>query len=115
MGITFSGFFHVAVTLLFSVITLGLAISFASGPTEKKLRILTRMSWATLFSILAAVAAGIGAMALHASLAEGGGGPNDLARQIMGGLEEAMVVPVFGFVVLALAWLLAAVGLRRQD
>jgi len=115
MDVTFSGFFHVAVILLFSVITLGLAISFAIRPADKKLRILRPMSWATLFSILAAIAAGIGATALHASMAEGAGGRQDIANQIMSGLAEAMVPPVFGFVVLALSWMLASVGMRRQS
>jgi len=114
MDVTFSGSFHVAVTLLFSVITLGLAISFAVRPADKKLQILRPMSWATLFSILAAIAAGFGATALHASPAQGGR-QTDIANQIMRGLAEAMVPPVLGFVLLALSWMLVSVGLRRQN
>jgi hypothetical protein len=114
MDVTFSGYFHIAVTLLFSIITLSLALSFAVRPTDKKLEILRPMSWATLFSILAAIAGGIGATTLHASLAQSGG-QTDVFNQVMRGLAEAMVPAVFGFALLALGWMLVSVGLRRQS
>ena len=113
MDMTFSAFFHIAVTLLLSIITLSLAVSFAARPTDKKLEILKPMSWATLFSILAAIAGGLGAAALHASKAESGG-KTELLSQVMRGLAEAMVPAVFGFVVLALSWMVVSVGLRRK-
>ncbi len=115
MNITFSGFFHVAVIILFGLVTLGLAVSYAVRPVDKKLRVLRSMSWATLFSILAATVAGIGGIALHASLVEGEGGQPDIISGIMTGLAEAMVPPVLGFVVLSLTWMLASVGMRRQS
>jgi hypothetical protein len=115
MGFTFSGFVHVTVIFLFCAATLGLAISFAVRPTEKKLGILRPISLATLFSILAGIAAGIGATALHASLLATTSSQSEIPNRILSGLAEAMVPPVFGFAVLAVSWLLAAVGLRRQN
>jgi hypothetical protein len=115
MDITFSGSFHVAVTLLFGAITLGLAVSFAVRPAERKLRILTPMSWATASSIPAAVASGVGATTLNASLVDGAGDPRERTARIMAGPAEALVVPVLGFVLLALSWMLMSLGLRRQD
>ena len=115
MDFTFSGLVHVTVIVLFSVVTLWLSVSFAVRPADKKIRIIRTMSWATLFSILAGIAAGIGATALNVSLTEGAGEHKDLALLITSGLAEAMVPPVFGFAVLALSWMLASVGLRRQS
>ena len=115
MDITFSGFFHVIVTLLFGAITLGLAVSFAVRPAENKRRILTPMSWATALSILASMAAGVGSTSLHASLVKETLEQKDIATLILAGLAEAMVPPVLGFVLLALTWMLVSVGLRRQN
>jgi hypothetical protein len=77
-------------------------------------KIFKPMSWATLFSILAAVAGGLGATALHGSLAQSGG-EFDIVSPMMRGLAEAMVPAVFGFALLALGWMLVSVGLRRKS
>jgi hypothetical protein len=71
-----------------------------------------RSQWATSFSILAAIAGGFGATALHASLALPGG-QTEILGQVMRGLAEAMVPAVFGFASLALSWMLVSVGFRR--
>jgi hypothetical protein len=115
MESTFSGIFHVLVLLLLSLVTLGLAVSYAVRPAAKKLGILKSMTFATLFSIVAAVAAGVGGTALHCAQLEPPGNAQELDSIFMRGLAEAMVPPVFGSVVLALTWLMASVGLRREE
>jgi hypothetical protein len=115
MEFTFSGIFHVLVLLVLSLVTLGLAVAFAFRPAAKKLGILKALTWATLFSVLAAVAAGVGATALHCAQVEQPVSERDLNTVFMSGMAETMVPPVFGFVVLALSWLMASVGLRRED
>ena len=112
MDVTFSAYFHVAVTLLFSLITLSLAISFVIRPAEKKLLILKPMSKATLYSIMAAVAGGVGAAALNASAAPIPGQPELISRVVVG-LAESMVPAVLGYALLSLSWMLVSVGLRR--
>ncbi len=115
MSAAFSAFFHIVVSILLCLITLGIAISFAVRPTDRKLQILRPMTWATLFSILAACGGGLGITTLHASMEDAAGGQRDIFRLIMNGVAEALVPAVYGFVVLSLSWLLVSVGLRRQN
>jgi hypothetical protein len=113
LSMVFSAFFHVAVIFLFSLVTLGIGISYAITPGERKLGMLRPMSVATLFSILSGVCAGLGASFLAVSESTNVIGSQESAH-LFAGLAEASVPAVFGFTVLAVSWLLAAVGMRRQ-
>lgn len=113
VSVVFNAFFHVGIILIFSLVTLGISISYAVAPGERKLSMLRPMSVATLFSVLSGMCAGLGASFL--AVAEG---TNAGAPQVMGhlfaGLAEASIPAIFGFTVLSICWLLAAVGMRRQ-
>ena len=113
ISMLFSAFFHVGIILLFSLVTLGISISYAVAPGERKLGMVRPMSAATLFSILSAICAGLGACFLSAS-DNANAVSSELSARLFAGLAEAMVPAIFGFTVLAVCWLLVSVGLRRQ-
>ena len=113
MSLLFNGFVHLALILIIALITLGTAISFAVRPGERKLAILRTLSAATTFFVAGNAFAGIGATMLHA--ADSNTAAGELARIMTAGLAEATVPGILGFTFLGLSWLLAAVGLRRQD
>ena len=109
-----NGFVHMGIILVLAIATLATAVSFAYKPGERKLGILRPMSAATLFSILSALCAGISATLVHALSPADKAVGLEITRSLMPGLAEAMVPGIVGFTILALSWLLAAVGLRRQ-
>src|SRR5512138_2858839 len=107
-------FFYAAVAL----VTLVVAIRFAFRPAERTLAILRALCAATVFSDLAAfflgLANGLNGLKL---VAERSGGNLAAVTQpiiVLGGVIEALAGLVLGFAVVAVAWLLVAVGLRRQ-
>jgi hypothetical protein len=103
LGISFS-LFLLAVALT----TVGTAISIALGPTERKILAFRPLTVSTLSAIAAATAAG-----LATSLANAAAAPERIAP-LLAGLAEAMVPPLVGFALLAVSWLLVAVGIRRR-
>jgi hypothetical protein len=114
MSILLSGFLHAAVILLLSLATLGVAVAFAVRPAERKLAVLRPLSLATVFAVVSTTYAGLGATLVH--VAEGGTVPPDkLVASLVEGLAEATVPGIFAFAVLSLAWVMVAVGMRRQD
>ena len=109
LGISFMLFL-----LAVGVATLGMAISIAVRPTERKVLAFRPMSSATVSAIAAAMAAG-----LATSLTNAAGSPSGLAGQeaitrLLAGLAEAMVPPLLGFALLSVSWLLVSIGVRRQ-
>lgn len=104
---------HVTVLLVLSLAALGLGVSQAIRPREAKLAVLGPLSTATVCAVIGATATGVGtAFRGLADQAEPVSAP---ALQLAAaGLAEAMVPLAFGLSVLAVAWGLAAVGLRRQ-
>ncbi len=114
MGILLSGALHAAVILLLGLTTLGVAIAFAISPAERKLAVLRPLSLATVFAVVSTTYAGLGATLVH--VAEGGKVPPDqLFSSLVAGLAEATVPGIVAFAVLSLAWVMVAVGMRRQD
>ncbi len=98
--------------------TLATAIRFALRPTERTLAILRPLSAATTFSALAAFLLGManGLVALNRSL-ERAADADASARawhMFRAGLAESPAPVVLAFAILAVCWLLAALGLRRQ-
>jgi hypothetical protein len=87
------------------------AARFAIQPRERTLAILRPLTASTAFATVSAMMAGI-AM----SLKNGAEGTlsADALRQLVAGLAESAVPGVLGFAFLAVAWLLAAVGFRKQ-
>lgn len=109
VGIAFVGF-----TLIVGFGALGLAFSLALRPGERKLAVLRPLSVSTVFASVAALCAGVGIC-----LKNVGDGMQQAAAPattvlLVAGLAEALVPAILGFALLAVAWLLAAVGLHRQ-
>jgi hypothetical protein len=98
--------------LVLGGVTLGIAVSFVVRPAERKLAVLRPMS--VLFLTLSGLFAGLAAtMKAVTSVPEFADSP-DLHKYVMIGLGESMCNAILGFSLLALAWLVTAVGMRRQ-
>lgn len=104
---------HFLFDLIFFAITLGLAISFAVRPVERKLACLRYMSVGSFLAVIASVCAGLGSTALHAATLKYSN-VAELVNPILQGLAEAVFPAVVGSAVLAVTCLMVAVGLRRQ-
>ena len=106
LGISFMLFL-----LAVGIATLGMAISIAVRPTERKVLAFRPMSVATVSAIAAAMAAGFAT-----SLANAAGRPAgpEHAAPLMAGFAEAMAAPLVGFALLAVSWLLVSICVRRQ-
>jgi hypothetical protein len=100
------------------LVALVAALRFALRPTERGLSIVRRLAAATLFSALASFFMGFanGLVALRSWLARD---PNvssaaTFVPNILGGVTESFIPLALGSAILAVVWLLVAVGLRRQ-
>jgi len=115
LGFMQEGGYSMWLILVLGLLALGLAGSFAVRPAERKLNILRPLSLATVFSILGAIAADIGAVMKRVpQLPEFASSPDLRVALYTSGIGESMVPAILGFTVLSLVWLLAAVGFRRQ-
>jgi hypothetical protein len=98
--------------------TLGVAIRFSVRPSERTLSLLRPLCAATTYSALAAFLLGIANGLVAASRllerATDAAGEARAWRLLLGGMAESPAPLVLGFAVVAVAWLLTAVGLRRQ-
>ncbi|MBI5440632.1 MAG: hypothetical protein HY900_05390 [Deltaproteobacteria bacterium] len=109
LGVSFMLFLLVA-----GVVTLGMAISIAVRPDERKVLAFRPMSACTVSAIAAATAAGLATTLTSAAGKPGGLVGPEATAGLLAGLAESMVPPLVGFALLAVAWLLVALGLRRQ-
>ena len=111
----------IIITLFVAIVGLGTlwtAIRFAIRPTEQGLAVLRPLSSATTYGALGACLLGV-ATALVNVIAnlEAAADPAATAaawRHFLAGLAEGVAPAGVAFALLAVAWLLAAVGLRRQ-
>ena len=87
------------------------AAGFAFRPQERTLAVLRPLSASTAFATVSAMLAGA-AMALKNGA--DGALSGEALTLLVAGLAESAVAGVLGFALLAVAWLLAAVGFRRQ-
>lgn len=97
--------------LVFSILALVGAGLFAWRPDVRKLRYLCGITVGAVFSSLCGVLSGFAATLHYVSDPQNGG--SDWYRFLMTGLAESMGPPILGFGMLATAWLIASVGLRR--
>ena len=109
LGISFMLFL-----LAVGLATLGMAMSIAVRPTERKVLAFRPMSVATVFAIAAAMAAGLATSLTNAAGSPGGLAGQEAIARLLAGLAEAMVPPLVGFALLSVAWLLVSIGVRRQ-
>jgi hypothetical protein len=95
------------------LLVLGVALSYAIGPTERKLSILRALSLAAVFSLVATAFAGV-ANVLKATVYHATPTGEESVRTLLNGLAEGLVPGMVGFAFLAVSWTLVAVGFRRQ-
>jgi hypothetical protein len=109
-----AGGYNMWVLLVVGGITFGLAISFAIRPGERKLAVYRPLSVSTLFFTLAGLFSGL-AMTMYRTTTDSRFVDSpDIHRWVMMGIGESMANAILGFSLLALAWLIVAVGMRRQ-
>ncbi|NLI48180.1 MAG: hypothetical protein GX414_13825 [Acidobacteria bacterium] len=112
MGIGFLGLLQLAIVLVLTCITLGVAISFAVKPSESKLTVLRPLSLGLAFGAVGMFCAGSAntlAFASNAGLADARN-----VQMLLGGFAEALLPGAVAFSALAVAWALAAVGFHRM-
>jgi hypothetical protein len=111
----------VIITLFVAIVGLGAlwtAIRFAIRPTEHGLAVLRPLSTTTTFAALTAFLLGITnalvGVIRHLEAATDPAATAAAWRTFLAGLAEGTVPLILAFALLAVAWLLAAVGLRKQ-
>ena len=88
---------------------LGVAVSYAFRPTERKLALMRPLSLSSIFAAVASLVAGW-ATVLHGAAATPVWSPQGVQRLLMGSSET--LIPVFvTFAFLSVAWLFVAVGM----
>lgn len=100
--------------LLLSVLTLVSALRFAQRPAEYRQRTVASFTWATSFAILSGVALNLAAVGVKAPEIAARSVDRALSTIVLGGIAESVAPAILGFTLLAFAWLLIAVGQRRQ-
>lgn len=108
IGIYLMGF----VVLVSGFGALGMSIAYAIRPSERKLMLMRPLTLAGMFGAICSMSVGI-ATALKGP-ADAGVTPESM-RLLVAGLSESFIPPFVAFAFLAVAWLLVAVGLRRQE
>ena len=103
---------------MFLVIGLGAvsllaSIAFARRPRAGDAGVLRGFSTATTFAVLGGVAANLGTVFSQVPQNPEWAHSPDLALIVMTGLGESLAPAILGFSLLALAWMVAAVGARR--
>lgn len=108
------GFAFLGFTVIAGLAALGLGLSLALAPGERKLAILRPLSVSTVFASVAAICAGLGICFKNVADGLEQADAPATTTLLLAGLSEAMVPAILGFALLAVAWLLAAAGLRQQ-
>jgi hypothetical protein len=108
IGIYLMGF----VILVAGVGVFGTAVSYAIRPSERKLMLMRPLSLAAIFAAICSSSVGT-ATALKFAGVAAEAGPKAYPVLLMG-LSESLIPPFVAFAFLAVAWLLVAVGMRRQ-
>lgn len=98
--------------LILSLVTLVDAALFAWKPDRKRLAFLVGMTVATLLSSMTGTVAGL-ASTFHYVGDPAKGGAGDWPHMLLLGLGESLGSLILGFGLMAVAWILGAVGLRR--
>lgn len=93
---------------------LATGISHARHPFERKLATLRLLSLTSIFAIVSAAAGGT--VNTLRQIAESSADTNleAMTRIAAGGFAESVAAPMVGFALLAVAWLAATFGVRKQ-
>jgi hypothetical protein len=108
-----AGGFGIWVVLLFGLITLGTAVLFAWRPDERRLSFIRAMTLATAFQTVAATVSGFGAVGFKVPSTPAWAESPKVHLIVMEGIAESLTNSMLGFTLLAVAWLVTAIGIRR--
>lgn len=108
-----AGGYAMWMVLLFGLVGLGTSARFAWRPREGSVAVLRALSQAVLYASLSGMAAGFAAVASHVPANPEWAHSPDLALIVMAGIGESLANGILGFTILALMWLLSAVGARK--
>ena len=98
-------------SLLTGFVPLGLALAYVVRPGERMLAIMRPVSLATIFAAICGLIAGLIAVLMGIAVTL----PRPIhVANVYKGLSEALVPPFVNFGLLAVAWLLVAVGMMRR-
>ena len=109
IGIYLMGF----VILVAGVGVFGTAVAYAIRPTEQKLVLMRPLTLAAIFAAICSSSVGV-ATALKGTPPTTRSAARRGCRAMLAGLSESLIPPFVAFAFLAVAWLLVAVGMRRQ-
>jgi hypothetical protein len=107
------GGFGIWIVIVFGLICLGDAILIARRADERKLAFLRAMSLAVVGASLSGFTAGV-AMAIRGTSRISPEHHPDWPLLVLKGCGEALSIVVMGSTLLALAWFIAAIGVRRR-
>lgn len=109
------GLAFLAFTVLVGLAAAGLAASFAARPAEAKLAVVRPLSLAVILASAGSIATGLAnSFRMAADQALAVPGTATPPGMLFAGIAEALIVAALGFALTAVAWLLVAIGLRRQ-
>jgi hypothetical protein len=108
IGIYLMGF----VILVAGVGVFGTSVAYAIRPTEQKLLLMRPLSLAAIFAAICS--SSVGFATAFKGMADRGAAAADTVEVLVAGISESFVPPFVAFAFLAVAWLLVAVGMRRQ-
>jgi hypothetical protein len=108
IGIYLMGF----VILVAGLGVFGTAVAYAIRPTEQKLVLMRPLTLAAIFAAICSSSVGL-ATAFKGMADSGAVGPK-VVEVLVAGISESLIPPFVAFAFLAVAWLLVAVGMRRQ-
>ncbi|MEQ9502343.1 MAG: hypothetical protein RIT81_36065 [Deltaproteobacteria bacterium] len=109
-----AGGFGIWIVLLFGIITLFSSARFALKPDDGRVGFLRGMSAATVFSIFTAVSSNLAMVMWRVPNVDELGKSPDVHLIVMMGIAEALTPAILGSAFLTLAWLMIAVGHRRN-
>jgi hypothetical protein len=110
-----AGGFSMWLALAVGIAILAAAVSYAWRPGEHKLARIRPLSLAMVFAALSGLAGGLAATVHRLTTDAGLAQSADFHLLLLTGIGESLAAPILGFAILAVSWLLVAVGLRRQD
>lgn len=86
---------------------------FVLAANPRKLAVIRALTWAIVFAVIGGVASNITAALWYPARTAASADDPDLGYQLLHGIGEAFTPATLGFMALALAWLMVAVGTRR--
>ena len=115
MTLFLEGGFPMWFLLIFGVLSLICGARFALRPGAARLRLVTALSLATLFTVLTAVAADLAMVGHHAPDYLAKHPDQSLASVLLQGFAESMSPAIMGFTMLTLVALFIALGCYRES